>query len=141
MRVQDAVYSYIFDVSDAPFAIIAPLKPPTGLQTVITGYDMHLSWDAVTETIFDTPITPDCYVVLYNETPYEDDQYYYYQCYTPDLTAIHGGVALFRSQMFYRVVAVKFYRDADSGILASLPATERKITWGEVKGLLEKQKQ
>jgi len=107
-----------------------------GVEVAIVGTDAVITWLPVTETIYGTPITPDRYVVLYNETPYEDDHFYYYLDNTTELSYAHHDVALFRDAMFYRVVAVKFYRDAEAGILASLRSLEKPVTWGNLKGLL-----
>lgn len=40
----------------------------------------------------------------------------------------HQAVALSRDAMFYRVVALKFYRDAEADILDSLRSHEKTIT-------------
>jgi hypothetical protein len=85
--------------------------------------------EAVTETIYGSPMTPDLYLVLYNETPYEDDNFYYYHGSTQLTTYTHYNVALFRESMFYKVVAVKFYREAEREALAGLRGEESQITW------------
>lgn len=114
--------------------------PPAAVEGVnveISGYNANLSWLPVTQTIHGTPVTPDVYVVLYNETPYEDDLHYYYLTYTPGLEATHYGVARFRDQMFYKVVAVKFYRDAEAILLRSIMGQEGVCTWGDLKTILK----
>jgi len=107
-----------------------------GVNVEISGYNANLSWLPVTQTIHVTPITPDLYVVLYNETPYEDDLHYYYLTNTPGLEATHYGVARFRDQMFYKVVAVKFYRDQEPNVFDILRNTSKCRSWSEIKGLL-----
>jgi len=113
-----------------------PPKPPENVSVAIDTNDAIISWDAVTETIFDTPIVPDGYIILYNETPYEDEQYYYYLGYTTsELTYTHLGVALFRNQMFYKVIAfVNYERD----ILARLDELNRAGTKVRYKDLIKK---
>ncbi|NLN85425.1 MAG: hypothetical protein GX135_04890, partial [Candidatus Cloacimonetes bacterium] len=55
-----------------------PPAIPTGISVNITNeIDALISWDAVTHTIppYNTPITPDGYIILYNESPYEYDEH------------------------------------------------------------------
>ncbi len=85
-----------------------PPKPPTGVETAMLGYDMHISWDAVTETIFDTPITPDGYLVFYNGSEDPDGEFYFHG-FSPGLSYIHYYVGRYAQHMFYRVRAVKHY--------------------------------
>jgi len=110
-----------------------PPAQATGVEISVEGYNAVISWDPVTENIYGTPLEADGYIVLYNETPNENDHYYYFLLYTTDLTATHFNVALFRESMFYRVVAVKFYRDEDWDVIARLESQQGEITWGEVK--------
>ncbi len=107
-----------------------------GVEVNIVVNDAVISWLPVTETIYGTPIQPDRYIVLYNETPYEDENFYYYLVSSTGLIATHYEVALFRQAMFYKVVAVKFYRDSEAGILTALRSSDKKINWGELKTLL-----
>ena|GEM_PF-6024939 len=109
-----------------------------GLAVSIEGDDAQLIWEPVTETIYGTPIEPDGYIVLYNETPYEDEHFYYFLAYVPESNHVHSNVALFREHMFYRIVAVKFYRGEEVAWLRSLNSErDRKMTWGEVKAELD----
>lgn len=85
-----------------------PPKAPEDLQTAMNGVDIVISWDAVNQTIFDTPIVPDYYLVFYNGRPDEDDEYYYHGL-TPELFYTHYGVGLHATHMFYRVRAYKYY--------------------------------
>jgi len=85
-----------------------PPKPPTGVETAMLGYDMHISWDPVTETIFDTPITPDGYLVFYNGSDDPDGEFYFHG-FTPGLSYTHYYVGRYAQHMFYRVMAVKHY--------------------------------
>lgn len=125
-------------ITDAQYHItgIGEHVPPAAVEGVhvnIIGNDAFISWLPVTQTIYGTPMTPDLYVVLYNETPYEDDNYYYYLTSTENLSTIHTRVALFRDAMFYRVVAVKFNREGESDVLAALNSSREEILWSELK--------
>lgn len=141
--VSDTLY-VVNNSSNAPIIRIkltgtGEYVPPAAVEGVnveISGYNANLSWLPVTQTIQGTPITPDVYVVLYNETPYEDDLHYYYLTNTPGLEATHYGVARFRDQMFYKVVAVKFYRDDETTLLRILGEQDRSQTWVEIKSKL-----
>lgn len=124
-----------------PFMITyVPPKPPEGV-TVDTSSNQNavISWLPVTENIYDSPLTPDGYIVLYNETPYEDDHFYYFlgRSYTTSYT--HLDVAEFRDQMFYKVVAYKNYRGEVDHVLDTLLADpDTKISLPELKAALHK---
>ncbi len=101
-----------------------------------------ITWANVDTTIFGTPITVDGYIVLYNETPYENEmQYYYFLGATNSgvTTYTHQRVAEFREQMYYKIVAYKDYRGNMKNMLAELTAQADKnaLTWKEVKGRLQ----
>lgn len=101
------------DVSDNAFSIeYIPPASPTWIEIDLSNEtDAVISWASVDTTIFGTPITVDGYIVLYNETPYEDDQYYYFLTATDSTTTsyTHTRVVEFRDQMFYKVLAYKDY--------------------------------
>ncbi|MDI3503422.1 MAG: hypothetical protein PWP64_358 [Candidatus Cloacimonadota bacterium] len=138
--VSDSIYIHS-DAVNLPLVAIGlrgtgQYVPPAavGTPTVqIQGNDAIITWEAVTETIYGSPITPDLYLVLYNETPYEDENFYYFHGSTPLTTYTHYNVALFRESMFYRVVAVKFYREAEREAFANLRSAAGQITWQELK--------
>ena len=125
----------------------APLAIPEGLTVDISnGVDAVLFWEAVTHTIppYNSPITPDGYIILYNESPYEDDEHFYYflgRSYTPGYT--HHDVVEFRDQMFYRVSAYKNYTREDSEALEALlqESKMQRIPWLGVKAILTGGKQ
>jgi len=122
--------------------LIAPPLPP-GNVTVDTGngLDAVISWDPVTLTVppSSLPITPDGYIVLYNESPYEDEHFFYFlgRSFTTQYT--HHDVVEFRDQMFYRVVAYKNYtREAEQDMEHFLQRTEgHKISWDELAAALK----
>ena len=137
VRVSDD-FGYITQkTSLANFTIsyVPPAEPEGVLVDILNGLDAVISWQPVTQTIYGTPITPDGYIVLYNETPYEDEQFFYFLGRTFTTSYTHHDVAEFRDQMFYRVVAYKYYRDEDFRRLELL-AGERSLPWGEALLLL-----
>lgn len=98
---------------------VPPAAPDSVLVDTSNNIDAILTWQFVTSTIYDTPIEPDGYIVLYNETPYEDDQLYYYHGETTGNTYTHHNVVRRREQMFYKVVAFKDYDGRMSSLLRS----------------------
>ncbi|MCB5262394.1 MAG: hypothetical protein LHW64_01095 [Candidatus Cloacimonetes bacterium] len=111
--------------SSAPNFSITYVPPaePSGVSVdTSSNQDAVISWDAVTQTMYpyNTPITPDGYIVLYNETPYEDDRLYYFlgRSFTTNFT--HPNVVEFRDQMFYKVLAYKYYSREESAALENL---------------------
>lgn len=114
---------------------VPPAAPEGVVVDTSNGIDAVLSWLPVTSTIYDTPIVPDGYIVLYNETPYEDDQFYYYHGETAGITYTHYNVALRRDQMYYRIVAFKDYDDRMGEVLGRLKKTSgeprlwRDVLW------------
>jgi len=115
-NVADSLYIHSNAANDPTWVLglrgsgeYVPPKPPTGLQTAMNGYDMLINWDAVTETIFDTPITPDGYLVFYNGSVDPDNEYYFFLGFTTGLSYTHYYVGRYAQHMFYRVRAVKHY--------------------------------
>ncbi len=123
-------------IKNTPSAFSITYVPPEATQGVevqiVNSSDAVITWLPVTQTIYSTPITPDGYVVLYNETPYEEDQYYYFLGETDQTTHTHQRVARFRSQMFYRIVAYKDY-DGRMADIISLGRAKQPLTWADIK--------
>jgi hypothetical protein len=99
-----------------------------------------ISWDAVTQTIppYNSPITPDGYIVLYNETPYEDDRLYYFLGRSFTTSYTHLDVVEFRDQMFYRIKAYKNYSREESAALESLVQRqdEQALLWQDALDII-----
>jgi len=95
--------------------------------------DAVISWDAVTQTIppYNSSITPDGYIVLYNETPYENDRLYYFLGRSFSTNYTHHDVVEFRDQMYYKIVAYKNYSRQESAALDSLLQVrgDKPILW------------
>ena len=103
---------------------------------ITNAVDAVITWQPVTQTIYGSPIIPDGYLVLYNETPYEnqDNLYYYLWDVTTGSSFTHPRVALHRDQMYYRVVAYKDHDGRMANILAETKANpERKLSFQEIK--------
>lgn len=101
-----------------------PPATPQGIAVDISNaVDAVITWQPVTQTIYGSPIIPDGYIVLYNETPFEDSDHLYYYLWdvTNGTTFTHGGVARRRAQMYYRVVA---YKDIDGRLAEILAAAK-----------------
>ncbi len=110
-----------------------PPKPPDNVSIIMNGYDAIISWDAVTETIFDTPITPDCYLLFFNGSSNIDDDYYFLGV-TTGLNYTHYSVGRYSPWMFYRVLAYKdFTGNRGDAVLNRL---SRNLTETEVTGIL-----
>ncbi len=127
-------------VSAGAFSItyVPPAAPENVNVDISNNVDAVITWDPVTETIYGTPITPDGYIVLYNESPYEYDEHFYYFLWnvTEGTSFTHPWVAHFRDMMFYRVVAYKDYEDRLADILAAAKAApETKLTLEDIKTL------
>jgi hypothetical protein len=83
---------------------VEPL-PPSNLIVTNCGNDIMLSWDAVTESIFGTPMNPDYYLIYTCENPYGG---YAYHGATDVLQYQLPLVGLFNQYMFFRVKAFMF---------------------------------
>ncbi len=120
-----------------------PPKPPTDVDVDISnGIDALLSWEAVTQTIYDTPIVPDGYVILYNETPYEDDDNkYYFLGYSTSPNYTHYYVAENRDEFYYSVKTKKIFSSRELTMLEEYSAKNRSkpITWQEMKAKLQQE--
>ncbi|MFA7599021.1 MAG: PKD domain-containing protein, partial [Candidatus Cloacimonas sp.] len=112
-----------------------PPKRPTNVQAIDSGDDMVISWDEVTETIFDTPIEPDAYLVFYNGSENPDSEYYFHGD-TTETEYVHRNVGKYARHMFYKVYAYKYYGEARAS-LASF-GLKRDMSVSEVKEILRK---
>jgi hypothetical protein len=135
------------DSSNAVFSITyVPPAPPENVTIDLSNeIDAVISWTEVDTTIFGTPIEVDGYIVLYNETAYEDSMqcYYFLGATNSSITTYtHYRVAEFRNQMFYKVIAYKDYRGNISNILAEISTqnnpmniafTKDRLKWNELQ--------
>jgi hypothetical protein len=87
---------------------LVPPKSPTDITLNIQNNDAVISWNLVTQTIFDTPLIPDCYLVFVNGTSNPEGGYSFLGIsYTTSFT--HFYAAMYAPYMFYRVIAFKNY--------------------------------
>ncbi len=122
-----SVFSLIFAPPEAPGNVNVDIS--NNVSAIIT-------WDPVTQTILGTPITPDGYIVLYNESPYEENEHFFYYLWdvTSGTSFTHVGVAQHRDQMYYRVVAYKDYEGRMAAILeAARNNPESKLSLADLK--------
>jgi hypothetical protein len=142
--VADTFGNLTEDSSSGTFIIgYVPPQPPQSVSVdVSNGIDAVISWQAVTHNTQNEEITPDGYIVLYNEVPTEEDNddFYYFLTATSDLTVTHHRVAEFRDQQFYRVVAYIDHNGRVEGIIHNYELrinnskdTGSKISWAELK--------
>ena len=87
-----------------------PPQVPQNLSIVMNGYDAYLNWDAVTETIQGQPLIPDYYLVYINGSQDYNGTYSYLGL-TTNTQYVHSYVGLISEGMFYKVKAVKLYRN------------------------------
>jgi PKD repeat protein len=108
-------------------------KEPENVQISIGENNAVITWDAVTENIYNQVIVPDGYIVLYNEIP-DDENYFWFLAFVSDgLTCTHYDVAHFRNFMFYKVVAYIEQERGDLEKLLQLSKTNEKQKWLEMK--------
>jgi PKD repeat protein len=104
-----------------------PPKEPENLQISMSGAHAQLSWDAVTQTIFDTPIVPDYYFIYFNGSSYETNPFYFLGL-SHTLTYQHDNVGLGSEHMFYRVKAIKVYTRVEDVLRDIKPGmTEQEV--------------
>lgn len=86
--------------------VYVPPMAPENISIIMDSNNALITWDAVTETIFGTPITPDYYFIFNSNDPFSE---FTYQGATDGLQYIHPMVGAFQQRMFYRVNAYKYY--------------------------------
>jgi len=114
--ISDSIYIHNSSFNAPIFAVelwgsgdYAPPKPPAGIETTIDGNNFIISWEAVTETIFDNPIDTDFYLVFSCDSAENDANYYWLIGSTPDLSFTDNLDYSNYRQLFYRVRAYKNY--------------------------------
>ena len=131
--ITSLVLRFMFCIS-LPWELLLCPRHLKTFHISIVGNDAVITWDAVTQTIIDTPIVPDGYIVLYSE----DDEHYFYLSQTTNTTLTHFMVAHFRPQMFYQVFAYKEYRRSQSDYLQSLKTRPDKVSLEEITAYLNR---
>lgn len=100
-----------------------PPQEPQGVSIVIDGYDALISWEAVTQNIYNTPISVPYYFIYGSVVPDPDPTQQVFLGYSAGTTFRHLGVGLPGSnvnsprEFFYTVTAVVWYPPRDGGII------------------------
>jgi len=92
--------------------------------------DAVLNWDAVTTSIYGSPITVDCYLIFFSE---ESDGEFYFLAMTIDTTYTHEYVVQFSENMFYFVEAYI----GEIGFLEEITAQSSPLSKDELDSMLE----
>lgn len=95
-----------YNVSITGNLIAIPPQEPDTIDIAIDGSNVVVTWSAVSETIFNTPIEPDYYIIFLSTDPYGE---FTFLAATEGLQFTQSLVANFQPRMFYRVVAYKYY--------------------------------
>lgn len=133
--ISNAVNLPIIEIRLSGNSVYIPPQSPENLTINITDSDVLLSWQAVNNDVLGHPITPDGYVILYNEIP-NDDQHFWFLGFSESTNFTHHYVNIYRDSMFYKVVAVIYYRDGMLNILKDLNESKVKYPWKQVKEIL-----
>ena len=110
----------------------APPKEPENVQLNIVDPDAIVTWDAVTENIFNFPLTPDGYAVYYSEIS-DSTEYFFYLAFTTETNYTHFRVGDFSSQMFYKVIAYVELTRTELEYLTNFNSSRRKMKMSEIK--------
>ena len=136
IRVADFFGNYTRKSSQQSFRIsyVPPAEPQNLRVDISNDEDAVITWDAVTHTIhpYNYPIEPDGYIILYNETPSDEDPYFYFLGETDQLDYTHLRVVRFRDRMFYKVIAYKDYEQRMAAVLADLKPGD-KLSLAELR--------
>ena len=106
-----------------------PPASPQNINVEVIQPDAVISWSAVDTTDCGDGITPDGYIIQFSENG-ED---YFFLNYTTNINYVHTFVAQFSSQMFYKVIAFKYYSRYQIEYLEKLNNSKEKVKWSEVK--------
>ncbi len=112
-------------------------EAPQQVSITMVGNSAQLNWEAVTQNLHGYPMTPDYYFVYISSNPMSG---YVLSSVSTTNSAQHPFVAIGADKMFYRITAVKFYRDLPLGTAGGdLPCGIRiGMKQEEVEGILMK---
>jgi len=111
--------------------VYAPPAEVGHLSVEIIDTEAVISWSEVNTNILGDPLIPDRYVVLYSEDNNPDHFWYLTSTVDPEYT--HYEVVLFSSAMFYKVKAVKFYREEQLRRFESMLQDGERLNWNKLK--------
>ncbi len=86
---------------------VLPISPQN-ISITMVGNSVQLNWEAVTQNLHGYPMIPDYYFVYISSNPMGG---YVLSSVIAVNSAQHPFVAIGADKMFYRITAVKFYRD------------------------------
>ncbi len=92
--------------------------------SILPDLSARLTWSPVAQTIYGNPVTPDYYLVFYNEDNLLNEADWYYLYPATGTTYTHPLVARFADQMNYRVVA---WKGIDPALLGWEPGMKRSL--------------
>jgi len=110
---------------------------PQGVSITMVGNSVQLDWEAVTQNLHGYPMTPDYYFVYISSNPISG---YVLSSVSTTNSAQHPFVAIGAEKVFYRITAVKFYRDESIEADGGDPLSQIRIGMKpeEVEGILMK---
>lgn len=109
-------------------------QEPQNVTITIQGANAVITWDPVTQSILNTPFSPDYYLVFYNGSTTSDGEYYFHGI-TTATAYTHQQVANHAQHMFYRVHA---YKATSRMALDKVLALEAGVPESEVFRILSK---
>lgn len=140
IQVKDSFGNTAQALSEDSFTIayLPPRTPQNVIAQVSGTSDLIISWDAVTETIHGTPITPDGYIIRFSRTPYDGSSFNFLGS-TDGTSITHYNVAGFEGQMFYRVSAYYNPTPKEAAFLKMMKEKTRSWNMERNSQQLEKQ--
>lgn len=114
----DSVNNPLLRIRLQAYGEYVPPMAPDNITISIDNDSILVSWDAVTQSIYGTPLEPDYYIVFYNGGSDVNGTYYYLD-YSDGLSYIHDGVLQHSDHFFYKVRAFKEFRETGVQLLRS----------------------
>ena len=109
------------------------IPAPANVIITLDNKDATISWDAVTQTVHGIAVTPDFYVINYNDDPNVSPDEYLHLTATTNLSIVHSRVVQFAPQMFYQVIAIKDYEGQYFKMPLMNKLKSEKTTWKNYK--------
>jgi len=109
-----------------------PPAPPKDVEISMYESNAVISWEPVDTTSIGQPITADGYFILYNEQPYEEDQFIVLD-YTTTANYTHDFAEEDYEKMYYKITT---YLDSGPGKVKNISKilqSQKKIFWSDIK--------
>ncbi len=133
--ISNAINQPLIEITLSGKSVYVPPLPPDNVSVVVSNADVQISWQLVDTDILGHPVSPDGYVILYNEIP-NDDEHFWYLGFTESNSFTHYYVNNYRDSMFYKVVAVVFYQRDIINKLKTLSDAKSRYKWIQVKKII-----